>query len=116
MKLAEKVLTGATIASVAWALILAARLPIGLCLSIAGPLRDEFLKAHSEEEGRRLTAELCMTIGDTVRDVVLLSSAPALVTGVLWSLLAVVRWYRSVVPPRPLTDRPLKDGRRRPRP
>ena len=116
MKLADKVLIGATIASIAWSLLLAARLPIELCKAIAGPLRGEFLQAHSEEESRHLTAELCLTIGDTVRDVVLLSSAPAMVTGLLWSLLAVARWYRSVVPPQPPTDRPLKDGRRRPRP
>jgi hypothetical protein len=115
MKLADKVLMGLTIGSVAWALILAARLPIGLCVAIDGALREEFAKAHSEEEGRRLTAELCMIVGDAVRDVVLLSSAPALVAGVLWSALAVARWYRSVVSPRPPADRPLKDGRRRPR-
>jgi hypothetical protein len=123
MKLSDKLLIGATILSIAWALIMAARLPLGLCVAIASPLREEFQAAHSEDESRKLTAELCVTIGNAVRDVVLLSSAPALITSLLWCLLAGARWYRNVSAGRlapdqgePTPDRPLKAGRRRPRP
>jgi hypothetical protein len=123
MKLTDKFLIGATILSIAWALILAARLPLGLCVAIASPLREEFQTAHSEDESRKLTAELCMTIGNAVRDVVLFSSAPGLVTGLLWCALAGARWYRSAIPARSPSDqdgsapdRSFKPGHRRPRP
>ena len=43
-------------------------------------------------------------------------SAPSSSNLQVWSVLAVARWYRVVVPPRPPTDRPLKVDRRRPRP